>query len=204
MAIADDFVDVALVLAMDCSGSVSNEDEAMQRMGYARAVTSQAFLANVRAGQRRAVGLTFVHWNGAGRQEQAVPWARIGDEAGARRFALAILNAPGLQPDYTSISGAIDFGHRLIKAAPFNAERAVIDISGDGANNDGRDVTQARDAAIAAGITINGLPIVRQEADIEAYYRTNVIGGEGAFVEVARGLDSFPLAIQRKMCSEIA
>jgi hypothetical protein len=122
----------------------------------------------------------------------------------ARQFATTLLHAPDPIPGFTSISGAIDFARLIFPASGYAADRLVIDISGDGTNNDGRPVTEARDEAIAAGIAINGLPIVRSEPDIADYYSRNVIGGQAAFVTVARDLSSFHTAVLEKFVTEIA
>ncbi|HEX5325135.1 MAG TPA: DUF1194 domain-containing protein [Acetobacteraceae bacterium] len=197
-------VDVALVLAADCSGSISNEALALQVQGYARAITSAAFIAAVQSGYHQRIALTFVRWAEASRQDQAVPWTVIGDLAAARAFVETLLAAPFATPGYTSISGAIDFSRRLLLDCRYPAMRRVIDVSGNGRNNDGRSVTAARDEAVAAGIGINGLPIVNDEADIVAYYIRNVIGGPAAFVSVVEDLESFEHAVQRKLVIEVA
>ncbi len=126
----------------------------------------------------------------------------IADPAGAHGFAQAIQDALRPLPGWTSISGAIDFSVGLLLSSGFMTQRRVIDISGDGSNNDGRPVTEARDAAVATGVTVNGLPIVEVEPGLEAYYRDNVIGGPGAFV--ARDTGSFGEAVLHKLLVEIA
>ena len=197
-------VDVALVLAVDSSGSVSEERLTMQFQGYLDAIRHATFLEAVRGGRRGRIGLTFVTWTDARRQDQTVPWQVIEDEAGVERFCRGVQDAPRPVPGWTSISGAIDFCTGLLLTSGYVATRRVIDISGDGANNDGRPVTEARDAAVAAGIVINGLPIVEVEPDLERYYRENVIGGPDAFVVVARDTASFATAILRKLLVEVA
>lgn len=197
-------VDVALVLAADCSGSVSNEDLTLQLRGYAEAITSATVIRAVRSGRHGRVALTFVGWSDARRHNQLVPWAVIGDLPGASEFAVALLNTPHPIPGYTSISGAIDYCAGLLSICPCKPEEQVIDVSGDGVNNDGRAVTEARDAAVAAGIRINGLPIVRRNADVASYYADNVIGGPAAFVVVAADMTSFHAAVLQKLVTEIA
>ena len=128
----------------------------------------------------------------------------IGDQAGAHAFAKAVQDALRPLPGWTSISGAIDFCTGLLLSCGYVATRRVIDISGDGANNDGRPVTEARDAAVAAGVTINGLPIVEVEPNLEEYYRDNVIGGPDSFVVVARDSGAFGAAVLRKLLVEVA
>ena len=176
----------------------------MQFQGYLDAIRHATFIEAVRGGRRGRIGLTFVTWTDARRQDQTVPWQVIEDEAGAERFCRGVQDAPRPIPGWTSISGAIDFCTGLLLTSGYVATRRVIDISGDGANNDGRPVTEARDAAVAAGIVINGLPIVEVEPDLERYYRENVIGGPDAFVVVARDTASFATAILRKLLVEVA
>jgi hypothetical protein len=202
--VAMEAVDVALVLAADSSGSISSEDLALQFRGYAEAVTSDAFMTAVRSGRHGRIALSFVAWSGAGRQDQLVPWMLIDSRVAARQFAITLLHAPGPMPGFTSISGAIDFARQMLSTCGYAADRKVIDVSGDGTNNDGRPVTEARDEAVAAGIAINGLPMVRREPDIAAYYSRNVIGGDAAFVTVARDISSFHTAVLEKFIAEIA
>lgn len=197
-------VDVALVLAVDSSGSISEDRLAMQLRGYIDALRHPGFIDAVRGGYRGRIALTFVEWTDVRRQDQIVKWSVIEDEASAHGFAQAIQDALRPLPGWTSISGAIDFSVGLLFSSGFATTRRVIDISGDGSNNDGRPVTEARDAAVAAGVTINGLPIVEVEPDLEAYYRDNVIGGPDAFVVVARDTGSFGEAVLRKLLVEVA
>ncbi len=197
-------VDVALVLAVDSSGSISEERLTMQIQGYLDAIRHPSFIDAVRGGARGRIGLTFVTWTDARRQEQTVPWQVIDDAAAAERFCQGVQNALRPVPGWTSISGAIDFCARLLLSSGYVATRQVIDISGDGANNDGRPVTEARDAAVTAGIIINGLPIIEVEPNLEQYYRENVIGGPDAFIVVARDTGSFGVAILRKLLVEVA
>lgn len=197
-------VDVALVLAVDSSGSISEQRLMMQIQGYLDALRHPLFIDAVRGGRHGRIALTFIEWTDARRQDQVVDWRLIEDETGAHAFAQAIHDALRPLPGWTSISAAIDFSVGLLLNSGFSAERRVIDISGDGANNDGRPVTEARDAAVAAGVTVNGLPIVEVEPELETYYRENVIGGPDAFVVVARDTGSFGEAVLRKLLVEVA
>jgi hypothetical protein len=197
-------VDTALVLAVDASGSVTDERLRLQYDGYARALRGPGLVAAIQAGRRGRIAATLTEWSGAARQHQRVGWTLIEDAATAAVFAGALLEGPPHDiPDWTSISGAIDYARRLFERSLYDAARRVIDVSGDGANNDGRPAAEARDEAVAAGITINGLPILGAEPDLDVYYRTNVIGGSGAFLIVARDLGSFAEALQRKLLAEI-
>ncbi len=197
-------VDVALVLAVDSSGSISEERLTMQIQGYQDALRNPAFLDAVRGGRHGQIALTYVTWTDARRQDQVVPWRVIRDQASVEAFTKAVHDALRPLPGWTSISGAIDFCAGLLLSSGFIAARRVIDISGDGSNNDGRPVTDARDAAVAAGVTINGLPIIEVEPGLEAYYRENVIGGPDCFLIVARDTGSFAEAILRKLLVEVA
>src|SRR4051794_3022410 len=146
-----------------------------------------------------------MQWTGPTLQVTAVPWTRISNAASANAFADAIARAPrALFGGGTSISGAIDTSMALLFDNPFRAARRVIDISGDGSNNRGRSVNQARDEAVATGVGINGLPILALEPDLDLYYKNNVIGGPGAFVIAAKDFESFGEAILKKLIAEIA
>jgi hypothetical protein len=197
-------VDVALVLAVDSSGSISEQHLAMQIHGYIDALRHPAFIEAIRGGRRGRIGLTYVTWTDARRQDQVVPWRVIADQADAFAFVQAMQDALRPLPGWTSISGAIDFCAGLLLGNGYTAARRVIDVSGDGASNDGRPVTEARDAAVAAGVTINGLPIIEVEPNLEQYYRDNVIGGADSFVVVATDTGAFGAAVLRKLLVEVA
>ena len=197
-------VDVALVLAVDSSGSISEQRLTMQIQGYLDAIRHPSFTEAIQGGRRGQIGLTFVTWTDARRQDQTVPWTVIRDDVSAHAFAKAVQGALRPLPGWTSISGAIDFCANLLLTSGFIATRRVIDVSGDGANNDGRPVTEARDAAVAAGVTINGLPIIEVEPNLAEYYRDNVIGGPDSFVVVAGDSAAFGAAVLRKLLVEVA
>lgn len=192
------------MLAIDTSGSVSTERMTLQIEGYARALETDVFMRTVRAGLHGRIAVTFVGWSGWDHQTQMVPWTVIEDEVTADAFTEDLLRADKPAPGYTSISGAIDYSAGLIRSSGYQALRRVIDISGDGPNNDGRPVTDARDEALAAGITINGLPILEVEPGLDEYYRENVICGVDAFTIVAQDLTSFTDAVLRKLLTEVA
>lgn len=201
---AVDSVDVLLVLAIDASGSLSDERLTMQREGHARAVENDAFLGAVASGDHGRVALAVVEWSNSDRQDLTVPWTIVQNAATAQGVADALMRAIRPIPGYTSISGAIDFSARLVSRAPYTAARRVIDVSGNGFNNDGRPVTEARDAAVAAGVTVNGLPILDAVPDLEAYFARDVIGGPRAFTLVAQDMESFAQAVLRKLIVEVA
>jgi hypothetical protein len=211
-ASATETVDLQLVLAVDVSRSVDDEEFRLQREGYAEALKDPRVLASILTGRHRAIGVTYMEWSNAHLQRQVVKWSRISDGETAALFAEAILSSPRSFSGWTSISGAIDYAMRLFETSPFESERLVIDISGDGSNNSGRPVSEARDDALKLGITINGLPIVNErpspwlppEPNLDEYYMKNVIGGPGSFMIVAEDFASFQTAILNKLIREIA
>jgi hypothetical protein len=196
--------DLALVLAMDTSGSVSDGRLGLQIEGYADAIGDPVFVRAIQSGRQGRIALTFVQWSSADWQRQLVGWALIDDLAAALRFAAEVRRAPRPIPGVTSISGAIDFSAALLRRAGLDRTRAVIDVSGDGRNNDGRPVRAAVEDAVASGITINGLPIIGLEPDIDDYYRREVIGGPGAFALPAREPSSFGQSLLQKLLLEVA
>jgi Protein of unknown function (DUF1194) len=184
-------VDLQLVLAVDASGSVDQIRFDLQKRGYVAAFRHARVLQAIRSGPNQAIAVTMVQWTGPMMQVQVAEWSAVGDEPSAAAFAAAI-------------SGAIDHAATLFPRSPFRAGRRVIDISGDGSNNRGRPVTLARDEAVAAGIGINGLPILALEPDLDRYYYDSVIGGPGAFVVPAQNYETFGDAILKKLITEIA
>ena len=215
-AVAAEQVDLLLVLAADVSRSVDNAKFQLQREGYAAAISDPRVLDAIRSGRNGRVGLTIVEWSGAGSQRVLIDWTIIGDAETARGFGDRLLEAPRSFADRTSISGAIEFAMGQLARAPYESARRTIDVSGDGTNNAGRDVTLARDEAVAQGVTINGLVILSETplawnpdhtnppGGLQNYYRNNVIGGPGAFVLVAENFNSFGQAIVKKMIAEVA
>jgi hypothetical protein len=209
-------VDLLLVLAADVSRSVDNQKHRLQREGYAAAMSDKRVLDAVSSGRHRRIAVCYVEWSGVTAQRLLIDWMIIDGPDAARKFGDSLLELPRSFAERTSISGAIDFAVALFDQAPFKAERHTIDISGDGTNNSGRDVTAARDEAVAKGITINGLVILSERplawnpehtnppGGLENYYRQNVIGGPGSFVVVAENFNSFGQAIVKKLVSEIA
>jgi hypothetical protein len=205
-------VDLALVLAVDVSGSVDAEEYRLQRQGYADAFRHPAVLDAIRAGARGRIAVTYVQWAGVQYQRVSVPWSVIGDAGSAEAFAARIEDAPRAPIRGTSISGAIDFSVLQLTVMPHSAPRRVIDVSGDGVNNSGRPPELARDAALALEISINGLAITddnplpwqRYDEPLEQHYRERVIGGPGAFVLAIDGFESFAHAILNKLIREIS
>ena len=198
-------VDLALVLAVDASGSVDQVRFELQKQGYAAAFRHPRVIGAIQSGPSQAIAVIVMQWTGPALQVTAVPWTKISDAASANAFADAIARAPrALFGGGTSISGAIDTSMALLFDNPYRATRRVIDISGDGSNNRGRSVTQARDEAIAKGVGINGLPILALEPYLDRYYQENVVGGPGAFVIAAQNYETFSDAILKKLIAEIA
>ena len=197
-------VDLALVFAVDSSGSVSNERMAMYIEGHAAAVTSPAFLAGIANLPTGRVALAYVAWSNHDRQQYVVPWRVVDGPESAAAWAHALRTATRPNAGFTSISGAIDFCHdHLLRVAP-PAARRVIDLVADGKNNDGRPVMAARDAAVAAGITINGLPVLANEPSLDSYFAEEVVGGPACFVLPVQDEATLREAIRRKLLAEIA
>ena len=198
-------VDLALVLAVDASGSVDQTRFELQRQGYVAAFRHPRVIGAITTGPRQSIAVVMMQWTGPALQVIAVPWTRISDVASANAFADRVAAAPrALFGGGTSISGAIDAGMGLLFDNPYQAARRVIDVSGDGSNNRGRAVNAARDEAVARGVGINGLPILALEPDLDRYYAQNVVGGPGAFVIAAKDFESFGEAILKKLIAEIA
>jgi hypothetical protein len=198
-------VAIALVLAVDTSGSVSMGRFELQKHGYAAAFRNPQVLSSIRALATQSIAVAMMQWTGPRLHVVAVDWMLVKDEASADAFAAAIEAVPRqLFGGGTSISGAIDYSRVLLAQSPFRAARRVIDISGDGANNSGRAVTQARDEAVHDGLAINGLPILNVEPGLDRYYYDNVIGGPGAFMIPAENYNTFTDAVLKKLITEIA
>src|SRR4051812_37432621 len=198
-------VDLALVLAVDASGSVDHMRFELQKQGYAAAFRHPRVVAAIQSGPTQSIAVIMMQWTGPALQVTAVPWTRISEAASANAFADAIAKSPrALFGGGTSISGAIDTSMALLFDNPYKAARRVVDISGDGANNRGRPASAARDEAVRAGVAINGLPILTLEPDLDRYYEQNVIGGPGAFVIAASSYETFADAILKKLIAEIA
>jgi hypothetical protein len=198
-------VALTLVLAMDASGSVSDDRFELQKQGYAAAFRNRQVLNSIRSLATQSVAITMMQWTGPELHVQTVDWTLANDEVTLNALADAIeATKRQLFGGGTSISGAIDYSRILLSTSPFLGIRRVIDVSGDGANNRGRSVTLARDEAVRDGISINGLPILALEADLDRYYYDKVIGGPGAFMIPARTYETFADAILKKLITEIA
>ena len=200
-----DTVDLRLVLAVDASGSVNETRFELQRQGYAAAFRHPRVLHAIQSGAHGKIAVTMMQWTGPALQVQVIPWSVIATEKEMLAFAETIDGAVRrLFSGGTSISGAIDHGSKLLAECPHEARRSVIDISGDGRNNRGRAASEARDEAIAAGIVINGLPILELDPTLDEHYLNNVIGGPNSFMVPAQSFAEFADAIVKKLITEIA
>jgi hypothetical protein len=205
-------VDVELILAVDVSYSMDMDELAVQREGYALAVTSSEVLQAIKTGPTGRVAVTYFEWAAAHDQKVIIPWRIIDGPESAGAVAEEILKAPLRRASRTSISGAMNFSMGLFAENPYRGLRRVIDISGDGPNNNGEPVTVARDAALAKGVVINGLPFMVKEPsastmdieNLDVYYEDCVIGGPGSFVVPIQGRDKFKEAIRTKLVMEVA
>jgi hypothetical protein len=205
-------VDVELVLAVDVSYSMDPEEQALQREGYMAAITSREFLLAVKQGMHGRVAMTYFEWAGVHHQQIIVPWRLIDGPEAADGFSADIARARYTRASRTSISGALLFAAPLFEGSGYRGGRRVIDVSGDGVNNNGPNVTLTRDEVLAKGITINGLPILLKRPNVgtmdidnlDVYYEDCVIGGPGAFVIPIRNREQFKEAIRTKLVLEIA
>ena len=206
-------VDVELVLAVDISYSVDLEEARRQREGYVAALAHPDVISAIQAGPHGRIAVTYVEWADAGFQRPAAPWTMIASEADAMAFAAVVAAAPLERGHYTAIGSAIADGVERIESNNFQGIRRLIDISGDGPQNHGMDLAEARAMARAAGITVNGLPIITErpghwtrpaEINLDEYFDRNVLTGPGAFVLAVREPEDIQMAILRKMTLEIA
>ena len=205
-------VDVELVLAVDVSYSMDMDELAIQREGYAQAIISKEFLQALKTGPNGKISVTYFEWAASSDQKIIIPWRVIDGPETADAVANEIMKTPIRRASRTSISGAINFAMPLFDENPYRGLRRVIDISGDGPNNNGSPVTVARDAALEKGITINGLPIMVKEPsystmdidNLDFYYEDCVIGGPGSFVVTIKDREKFKEAIRTKLLLEVA
>jgi hypothetical protein len=205
-------VDVELVLAVDVSYSMDMDELAIQREGYAQAIVSKEFLQALKAGPNGKIAVTYFEWAASTDQKIIIPWRLIDGPETADAVAAEIMKTPIRRASRTSISGAINFAMPLFEENPYRGIRRVIDISGDGPNNNGMPVTAARDAALEKGVIINGLPIMVKEPsystmdidNLDFYYEDCVIGGPGSFVVTIKDRDKFKEAIRTKLLLEVA
>jgi len=206
-------VDLELVLAVDVSRSMDAAEQQLQREGYQGALRHGEVIEAIRSGPLGRIALTYIEWSGSDDQRIVVPWTVIEDAESADAFASRIVSAQGFGRFGTSISSSLAFASGLFEGNGYAGDRLVIDVSGDGPNNLGPPVEIARDAVLARGIVINGLPIVLRPgggmsrfdiADLDSYYRDCVVGGPGSFTIPVTSTSEFETAIRRKLILEIA
>ena len=199
-------VDLELAFVVDASGSIDEAETRLQRQGYADALVNPRVLEAVGSGFLRAIAVAYIEFAGQACERVSVEWTRIGDLDSARSFGEKILALPRMFcPGGNAIGDAVSLATASIAGNGFDGTRRIIDVSGDGPNTLGRPVEFARDAAVAAGMTVNGLVIERPTMpDLDAYYRAAVTGGPRSFVITAKDRRSFAEAILKKMILEIA
>ncbi|MFQ3623456.1 MAG: DUF1194 domain-containing protein [Acetobacteraceae bacterium] len=196
-------VDLALALAVDVSGSVDFAEFGLMIGGYAAAFRDEALVARLVSGPAGATAVAMLFWSGPGARDLAVPWRRIDGGEAATALAEAIEGAPRIVPaGATALGEGLAAALALLERCPWPASRRVVDVSGDGRNNAGLPLQTARAAALAMDVTVNGLAVVNEEPDLEAYYRETLIAGPGAFVLRADDYGAFPEAILRKLWRE--
>ncbi len=205
-------VDVELVLAVDVSYSMDQEEQRLQRAGYAEALRSPDFLRALQTGANGKIAVAYAEWASSSDQTTLVTWTLIDGAAAAQALADRLEAAPYRRASRTSVSGGIDYAVSLFDGNGFAGTRRVIDVSGDGPNNSGRPVTVARDEAVAKGFTINGLPLLIRPTrygymdidNLDEYYADCVIGGDGAFNIPVKSRQAFVDATRTKLVMEIA
>lgn len=205
-------VDAELVISVDVSFSMNQEEQKLQRAGYVAALTSPEFQDALKSGANGSIAITYMEWAGADDQEIIMPWTVINSLESAKAFAVTLDNVPLRRANRTSISGGIDRAVQLFPGNGFGGTRLIIDVSGDGPNNSGRLVTEARDEAVAKGYIINGLPLLdirpfTSSVDIKEldwYYADCVIGGPGAFMIPINSNQKFIDATRAKLVLEIS
>ncbi|HZQ02189.1 MAG TPA: DUF1194 domain-containing protein [Reyranella sp.] len=206
-------VDLALALAIDISGSIDPEEAKLQREGYVLAFRDPTIVHAILGGPNGRIAVAYFEWSDSWMQKLLVDWTLLDSEPSIAAFARRLEDAPISIARRTSISGAIRYSIPLFARAPYDADRKVLDISGDGSNNDGMLVTDMRYEALKERIVINGLPIMNDrpnpfgfpnETDLDKYYLACVTGGPHSFVEVARNFDDFPRAVRKKLLQEVA
>jgi hypothetical protein len=206
-------VDLALAMAIDISGSIDPDEAKLQREGYVMAFRDPVIVKAILGGANGRIAVAYYEWSDAWVQRLLIDWTLLDSEAAIRAFANRLEAAPISIARRTSISGAIRYAIPLFGRSPYEADRKVLDISGDGSNNDGGLVTDMRHEALKERIVINGLPIMNDrpnpfgfpsESDLDKYYLACVTGGPRSFVEVATNFEDFPRAVRKKLLQEVA
>lgn len=206
-------VDLSLVIAVDVSDSIDTEELSLQRQGYANAFVRPEIVEAIKSGTYGRIAVAYFEWSDSSEQTLVIDWTIISDQASAQAFSARLQRAPIQKGHFTSISAAISYALGLLRRSPYQVERKVIDISGDGRNNDGPPLPPARAAALSWDVTINGLPIENERSQesghlmpgqIAQYYQDEVIGGPNAFIVVAKSFADIERAIGRKLLREVA
>ena len=206
-------VDLALALGIDISGSIDPDEARLQRDGYVQAFRDPMIVKAILGGPNGRIAVAYFEWSDAWLQKLLIDWTLLDSEAAIEAFARRLSDAPISIARRTSISGAMRYAIPLFGRLPYEAQRKVLDISGDGSNNDGGLVTEMRHEALRERIVINGLPIMNDrpnpfgfpnETDLDRYYLHCVTGGPRSFVEVARSFEDFPRAVRKKLLQEVA
>ena len=206
-------VDLALALAIDISGSIDPDEAQLQRKGYVEAFRDPVIVRAILGGANGRIAVAYFEWSDSWMQKLLIDWTLLDSEAAIEVFARRLAEAPISIARRTSISGAIRYAIPLFSRSPYEPTRKVLDISGDGSNNDGGLVTDMRHEALKERIAINGLPIMNDrpnpygfpnETDLDQYYLHCVTGGPHSFVEVARSFEDFPRAVRKKLLQEVA
>lgn len=203
-ALASPQCKLALVLALDVSGSVDPNEYELQTRGLAQAFRSPEVMAAIQFPGNRAIAATVLQWSGDPHQMQVIGWTLLSDKSSIGAFADKIETVDrAFTPYSTAIGNALTFSASLFHTNPYTCDRQVIDVSGDGPNNEGEDVKPARNRVVSTGITVNGLAILGPREFLAGYYRESVMGGSGAFVISANTFKDYPEAIQKKLLREI-
>jgi hypothetical protein len=206
-------VDLALAMAIDISGSIDPDEAKLQREGYVLAFRDPVIVRAILGGPNGRITVAYYEWSDSWMQKLLIDWTLLDSEASIEAFASRLDGLPISIARRTSISGAIRYAIPLFGRNPYEPTRKVLDISGDGSNNDGGLVTDMRYEALKDRIVINGLPIMNDrpnpfgfpnETDLDRYYLHCVTGGPRSFVEVARNFDDFPRAVRKKLLQEVA
>ncbi len=206
-------VDLALALAIDISGSIDPDEAHLQRQGYVDAFRDPVIVRAILGGANGRIAVAYYEWSDSWMQKLLLDWTLLDSEQAIAAFAQRLADSPISIARRTSISGAIRYAIPLFGRSPYEPVRKVLDISGDGSNNDGGLVTDMRHEALKERISINGLPIMNDrpnpfgfpnEADLDDYYLHCVTGGPHSFVEVARSFEDFPRAVRKKLLQEVA
>ncbi len=196
-------VDLELVLAVDASASVSEEEFDLQVRGLAEAFRHRSVAQAIRAAGDLGLAVTLIQWANYRQYAVSVDWTLLHDPASAHQFAKQIDAVKRSVAGSTAIGGAIEIAILRLDGNRFEGRRKVVDVSGDGRNNHGSAAWRARDLAAAHGITVNGLTILNEDPTLDRYYRSDVIGGTGAFVMTANDYRAYRLAILSKLIREI-